>query len=286
MDPLGLPGMGSIGAFGAVDSRGLYAGLLPEWGLETSDITRDYGGLFSSSLVEYGLPPIVPRAPTPLSMHGTRAHTPLGPLHTLQEAYPGMQETYVPYPTEYPAPLTPESEPPSDGSSPGGSPAFHAPEAAYRGATYAHLTESSMTPPYAPLAHSMSPNAPAGDAEGGDAGRGAGVYSAQEHPDLAALAAIKGADVPYGPEGIAAMSAALVQQQQQQQQQHRQDLHHDTLHGGYWVVGNGWWVLDTGCWVRSRGCWVVYTVLWTLGTVKRGVKGQFWHCFSDNFSHM
>ncbi|KAK8728897.1 hypothetical protein OTU49_008850, partial [Cherax quadricarinatus] len=81
-----------------------YPGLLAgaEWGLlETTDITRDYGGLFSSSLVEYGLPPILPRTPTP--------HDVLHPPHDIG---------YMHYitPAEYPTPLTPESDPPSDGS--------------------------------------------------------------------------------------------------------------------------------------------------------------------------
>ncbi|XP_063887179.1 homeobox protein MOX-2-like [Scylla paramamosain] len=82
-----------------------YPGLLPgaDWGfLETTDITRDYGGLFSSSLVEYGLPPILPRTPTP--------HEILHPTHDLTYA------AHYSTPAEYPAPLTPESDQPSDGS--------------------------------------------------------------------------------------------------------------------------------------------------------------------------
>lgn len=81
-----------------------YPGLLPgaDWGFqESTDITRDYGGLFSSSFVEYGLPPILPRTPTP--------HEALHSGHDL--AY-----SHYPAPPEYPAPLTPESDQPSDGS--------------------------------------------------------------------------------------------------------------------------------------------------------------------------
>ncbi|CAL4103905.1 unnamed protein product [Meganyctiphanes norvegica] len=89
-----------------------YPGLLPgaEWGMmETTDITRDYGGLFSSSLVEYGLPPLLPRTPPPHDTH----HTPY------EFQYGGQHYAYSPQ--DYPAPLTPESDPPSDGSG-GGSP--------------------------------------------------------------------------------------------------------------------------------------------------------------------
>ncbi|XP_064105824.1 homeobox protein abdominal-A homolog [Macrobrachium nipponense] len=83
-----------------------YSSLLPgaEWGLlETTDITRDYGGLFSSSLVEYGLPPILPRTPTPHdNIHNTHDFT--------------SYASHYGAPVEYAAPLTPESDPPSDGS--------------------------------------------------------------------------------------------------------------------------------------------------------------------------
>ncbi|KAK3860122.1 hypothetical protein Pcinc_033803 [Petrolisthes cinctipes] len=112
-----------------------YPGLLAgsEWGLldTTTDITRDYGGLFSSSLVEYGLPPLLPRTPTPHD-------APLHPLHDL---------TYVthhyPTPPEYPAPLTPESDRPSDGS---GSPTSSPPMSSHALHT-ATLQVFTSTPP-------------------------------------------------------------------------------------------------------------------------------------------
>lgn len=112
-----------------------YPGLLPgtDWGfLETTDITRDYGGLFSSSLVEYGLPPILPRTPTP--------HEVLHPTHDLTYA------AHYPAPVEYSAPLTPESDQPSDGSgSPTSSPhsALHT---VPHFAPVAHYTTTSQPP--------------------------------------------------------------------------------------------------------------------------------------------
>lgn len=135
-----------------------YPGLLPgaEWGmLETTDITRDYGGLFSSSLVEYGLPPILPRTPTP--------HDALHPIHDLAYA------THYAAPADYPAPLTPESDPPSDGSgSPTSSPpaaphllpsthaftptSHYTPTSQYTSAYLPNHTTSSLSPPTDDLA--------------------------------------------------------------------------------------------------------------------------------------
>ncbi|KAK4302663.1 hypothetical protein Pmani_025264 [Petrolisthes manimaculis] len=123
-----------------------YPGLLAgsEWGLldTTTDITRDYGGLFSSSLVEYGLPPLLPRTPTPHD-------APLHPLHDL---------TYVthhyPTPPEYPAPLTPESDRPSDGS---GSPTSSPPMSSHALHT-ATLQVFTSTPPQ--YTHQLAPPPP------------------------------------------------------------------------------------------------------------------------------
>ncbi|XP_069993850.1 T-cell leukemia homeobox protein 3-like [Penaeus vannamei] len=111
-----------------------YPGLLPgaEWGLlETTDITRDYGGLFSSSLVEYGLPPILPRTPTP--------HDALHPSHDLT-----YTSSHYPTPAEYPAPLTPESDPPSDGN---GSPTSSPPAAPHALSTHTFTPTSHFSTP-------------------------------------------------------------------------------------------------------------------------------------------
>ncbi|XP_037793622.1 T-cell leukemia homeobox protein 3-like [Penaeus monodon] len=111
-----------------------YPGLLPgaEWGLlETTDITRDYGGLFSSSLVEYGLPPILPRTPTP--------HDALHPSHDLT-----YTSSHYPTPAEYPAPLTPESDPPSDGN---GSPTSSPPAAPHALSAHTFTPTSHFSTP-------------------------------------------------------------------------------------------------------------------------------------------
>nr|XP_045589434.1 homeobox protein DBX1-like [Procambarus clarkii] len=131
-----------------------YPGLLSgsEWALlETTDITRDYGGLFSSSLVEYGLPPILPRTPTP--------HDALHPSHDL--TYPMHYIT----PADYPAPLTPESDPPSDGSgSPTSSPpTSHLLPSAHSFTSAAHYVSTSQFTNYLPSHAAFSSLSPPTD---------------------------------------------------------------------------------------------------------------------------
>ncbi|XP_068232487.1 homeotic protein deformed-like [Palaemon carinicauda] len=236
--PLPVPTSGSIMPIGASlatlaplepTRSSPYSSLLPgaEWGLlETTDITRDYGGLFSSSLVEYGLPPILPRTPTP--------HDHIHNTHDLS-SYASHYGT----PVEYAAPLTPESDPPSDGSgSPTSSPPVTSQHVAPPTPTNAHYTSSSQftniyTQGHSPAFGFSGLSPPTDDLSGLASAIPVGTPEQLSAPlgPLLPLPASSGGDISFG--GLSAdvltSLGSLVNEQRCNDiaSDHRSDLSHD-----------------------------------------------------------
>lgn len=103
-------------------------GYLPptsEWNsFENTEFSKDFGALLSSSLLEFGFPPSISRTPTPIeSIPSLLSSTPLS------TSVSGDSSCYFSLGNDFHSPLTPESDPSSDGSVKATSPSsfpFHA----------------------------------------------------------------------------------------------------------------------------------------------------------------